>query len=94
MAAPAGRLDFEVVDRLLSGGPDPLGAREVAERLGPMKVESWGPPRPISYALVRRWRQRGLTPLEADRVATALGWPATLLWSDWADLVDAEWLDA
>lgn len=87
---PEDRLDFAVIDRLL-GGPERLPAHEVADRLGPLKVEAWAPARRISYQLVRRWRKRGLTVVEADRVATALGWSPTLLWPTWADLADAEW---
>lgn len=85
------RLDFAVVDRLIAGGGERLPPEKVAERLGPIRVEAWRPPRPISYQLVRRWRRRGLTVIEADRVAVALGWPATLLWPEWAALADKLW---
>lgn len=86
-------LDFAPIDRLLSraagfAAADRLKAETAAEMIGPVKVEAWRPPRLVSERKVRRWREIGLDPWEADRVAVALGWLPQLLWPDYHAALD------
>ena len=85
------RLSFDAVDQRLAGGQhmQRLSPEEVAVLVGPIRVERSRPPRVVSEHMVRRWRQRGLTFVEADRVAVALGALPWELWPiEWAMLAD------
>jgi hypothetical protein len=91
MAPHPERLAFEPVDDCLAGGRSRprLSPNRVAELLGPIRVEQSRPPRPVSEHMVRRWRERGVSFLEADRIAVALGVLPWELWPiEWAMLAD------
>ncbi len=54
---------------------------------GPDAVIGWRSG--ASASLVRSWRERGLSPWQADLVATHLGSHPSLLWPDWDTVLDA-----
>jgi hypothetical protein len=64
------RRRFSIDDALRLGG---CSGNELARRLG------------TTHGQVSKWRQRGLPPGPADRVAVAIGLHPALVWPDWLE---------
>lgn len=66
-----------------------LRPEDVGRRIGPiMRWQGQAPAEPTRRQ-VMSWRKAGIDLWLADRIACAIGWPATLIWDDYDDLMDA-----
>ena len=88
MRPPGPRFDFAPVDHLLTAR---FGMLHAGNR-GPSVTGEWwtdamaGELFGVSGDCVGKWRQRGLSERQADRIATALGRYPGELWPEWREV--------